>query len=332
MSLTSSAINYIRVCFGGFHKPVVLKRYDDGIQKQIAFLESQQSSKENDKELKNRKKGAEGEANVLFQLEHSGVGMYILHGIHVEDAQIDFVVVTRGWIYFIESKNWSGDWKICKDGTVLVNGKSPYKESPFTQNQRHIDTAKQRWREKNSKVANILLGSKFEKLWYKPLIVVSNYKSTLDTSEAPKNEKEHIVKADQLVAYIKNDLKKYGSRQPFTSPKVMKKIADSFINAEKEHSEQNKTQKPNKSQPLNNSYNWQQSQNKFKRNLQDFCRQQGKLEGKSPSAILTNQDIYMICLHNYSDPNELKKVPISQAKKEKYGPAVIAAYNDAFGK
>lgn len=55
-----------------------------------------------------------------------------------------------------------------------------------------------------------------------------------------------------------------------------------------------------------------------------------KKEGKSPSSILTNQDIYIICLHDYSDPKELEKVAISKEKKEKYGKAIIAAYNDAF--
>ena len=114
-----SFFNNTQVLLGGFHAPEVLKRDDEGLQNQITYLESH-PSKENNIKLAGFKKGAEGEANVLYQLEHSGIGMYILHGIHIEDAQIDFVVVTRGWVYFIDCKNWSGNGKVLRDGTVLV--------------------------------------------------------------------------------------------------------------------------------------------------------------------------------------------------------------------
>lgn len=76
--------------------------------------------------------------------------------------------------------------------------------------------------------------------------------------------------------------------------------------------------------------NWQLSQGAFKKNLYNFRAMRSKKEGKSPSSILTNQDIYIICLHDYSDPKELEKVAISKEKKEKYEKIIIAAYNDAF--
>lgn len=330
-----SFFNNAQVLLGGFHVPEVLKRDDEGLQNQIAYLESH-PSKENSIKLAGFKKGAEGEANVLYQLEHSGIGMYILHGIHIEDAQIDFVVVTRGWVYFIECKNWSGSWKVLRDGTVLVeNGK--YKKSypsPFTQNQRHMDTVKQRWREKNNKVTNILFSSLFEKNWYKPLVVVSNYESIIDLKDASKYDRSHIVRADQLVAFMKRDLKAYAGREPFSSKKEMKAVADGFLKAEQEYQEkytQEKARRLEASQSKN-TYDYEQSKRKFQSNLQSFCKRRAQAEGKSPNEILTNQDIHIILLHNYSDPNELEKVPISQAKKEKYGKIIIAAYNDAFGK
>lgn len=334
MAFMDSFLNNAQVLLGGFHTPEVLKREDEGLQNQIAYLESH-PSKENNLKLAGFKKGAEGEANVLYQLEHSGIGMYILHGIHVEDAQIDFVVVTRGWVYFIECKNWSGNWKVLKDGTVLIkNGK--YKSShasPFAQSQRHMDTVKQRWRKKNNKVTNILFSSLFEKNWYKPLVVVSNYESIIDLKDASKYDKTHIVRADQLPAFIKNDLKAYAGREPFSTKKEMKDVAEGFLRAEKEYQEkaaQQKTLKREGIEPSNGAYNFRLSQQKFKSNLQLFRKRQGERERKSQYDILTDKDIYMILNHNYSNADELNAVPIDQSKKEKYGKNIIAAYNDAF--
>lgn len=242
-----SFFNGVQEFFGGFHTPVILKRDDEGFQRQIAYLESHRSI-ENKKKLAGLKKGAEGEANILYQLEHSDIGMYILHGIHVEDAQIDFVVITRGWTYLIESKNWSGDWKICKDGTILIrNGKKVVShESPLSQNQRHMDTVKQRWRQKNDRITNALFSALFEKNWYKPLVVVSNTESIINAREASKYDREHIVRVDQLISLIKNDLKEYSERDPFSSKKQMMEVAESFLRAEKEYQEKRLRQKKNK--------------------------------------------------------------------------------------
>lgn len=334
MAFMDSFLNNVQVAVGGFHTPEVLKRNDEGIQKQIAYYELN-PTEENKKKLAGFKKGAEGEANVLFQLEHSGIGMYILHGIHVEDAQIDFVVVTRGWVYFIECKNWTGTWKVQKDGTIIIqNGKFKRShESPFAQNQRHMEAVKQRWRKKNNKVTTMLFSSLFEKNWYKPLVVVSNYESIIDLKYASKYDKEHIVRADQLAAFIKNDLKTYGGREPFSTKKEMRAIAEGFLRAEKEYQEskaQEKEQKREAKESLTNSYDFQRSQQKFKRNLQSFRKYQGDKEGRSQYDILTDREIQIILNHNYSDPNELNKVTISQAKKDRYGKVIIAAYKNAF--
>ena len=231
-----SFLNTLQVALGGFHTPEVLKRIDEDAQRAVAYYEMHPSEK-NNKILAGIKKGIKGEDNVLYQLEHSDIGMYILHGIHVEDAQIDFVVVTRGWIYFIECKNWSGNWKVRKDGTVLIrNGKKTFsRESPLAQNQRHMDIVKQRWREKNNKVTNALFSSLFEKNWYKPLVVVSNCESVINLREASRYDKEHIVRVDQLVAFIKKDLKSYSGREPFSTQKEMKADAERFLNADREY-------------------------------------------------------------------------------------------------
>ena len=328
-----SFLNNVQVAVGGFHTPEVLKRNDEGIQKQIAYYELN-PTEENKKKLAGFKKGAEGEANVLFQLEHSGIGMYILHGIHVEDAQIDFVVVTRGWVYFIECKNWSGTWKVQKDGTIIIqNGK--YKrshESPFVQNQRHMEAVKQRWRNKNNKVTTMLFSSLFEKNWYKPLVVVSNYESIIDLKYASKYDKEHIIRADQLTSFIKKDLKTYGGREPFSTKKEMRRVAEGFLKAEKEYQDKKAEEKASKIEEKKKpsaSFGFERSQQKFKHNLQSFRKYQGDKEGRSQYDILTDREILIILNHDYSNPNELNNVAISQAKKDRYGKVILAAYEDA---
>ena len=116
--IIDSIINNLQVRIGDFHEPIILKK-DESLKNRLAYLESRHTE-EDVKEINALKKGIEGEDNVLYQLMHTGIGMYILHGIQIEDAQIDFVVVTRGWIYFIECKNWKGNWIIQNDGTILI--------------------------------------------------------------------------------------------------------------------------------------------------------------------------------------------------------------------
>ena len=67
-------------------------------------------------QLKLLQEGETGEKNILFELKNSGIDMYILHDIRLEDgdrsAQIDFLVVTRKLIFVIESKHLIGDIEI----------------------------------------------------------------------------------------------------------------------------------------------------------------------------------------------------------------------------
>ena len=68
MAFMDSFFNNAQVIFGGFHKPEVLKSNDDGLQRQISYLEAH-LTEENKRKLAGLKKGLEGEQNVLFQLK-----------------------------------------------------------------------------------------------------------------------------------------------------------------------------------------------------------------------------------------------------------------------
>ena len=107
----------------------------------------------------NCEKGLKGENEFLFQLKNSGLGMSVLHDVTMEyeelKAQIDFIVITQGYTYFVECKNLKGDIKVNERGefikTYTYNNRkrSVGIESPISQAQRHIELFKKKWFEIN---------------------------------------------------------------------------------------------------------------------------------------------------------------------------------------
>ncbi|WP_302337536.1 nuclease-related domain-containing protein, partial [uncultured Ruminococcus sp.] len=133
--------------------PIVLKE-DGELSKQIDAVKQQiDMASEPEKiklksQLKLLQEGETGEKNILFELKNSGIDMYILHDIRLEDgdrsAQIDFLVVTRKLIFVIESKHLIGDIEIDENNGFIRSYEYYGKKvregfySPVTQNQRHL--------------------------------------------------------------------------------------------------------------------------------------------------------------------------------------------------
>lgn len=153
-----------------------------------------------------------GEKNIAFELRNSDMDMYILHDLYFEyndlQAQIDYLIITRKRVYVIECKNLIGNIEIDNSGnfvrTYELFGKK-VKEglySPITQNERHRLVIKGlRGQDKN-----ILTKFLFEKNFdnnYKSVIVLANPKTYLNARFAKKEIKDQVIRADQLVAYIK---------------------------------------------------------------------------------------------------------------------------------
>ena len=77
------------------------------------------------------KKGLEGENEIEYQLKKANIGMYVLRDIKVkyEDltAQIDYVIITPVFTYFVECKNLVGNITIDNKGDFIreynFNGK-----------------------------------------------------------------------------------------------------------------------------------------------------------------------------------------------------------------
>ena len=198
------------------------------------------------KDLENKVKlfeyGLAGEKQVLYELLHSGIGMYILHNVSFEykgkAAQIDFVVITARCTYFIECKNFIGNITINSKGdfvrTYMKNNRKVTEGTynPITQSKRHLEIIK----EENYDNANILYKMNFENTidsFHDYIVVMANPKTIINDKYAPKNIKERLVKADQIIECLKRLESK---RDPFRFEKDIKKVADVYIESNREKS------------------------------------------------------------------------------------------------
>lgn len=226
-----------------FNKPreAIFLKEDSNLEKQIEELKEIRKKINNDKidrDIKFLEAGLQGEKEIAFELKHSNIGMYILHDITLEfdnlKSQIDYVIVTQGFIYLVECKNMIGN--------IIVDEKGEFKReytyggkkivegiySPYTQAIRHKELVKKEWMSRHKKLMIALTEKNFDTLWYKPLVVLSNSKSLLNTKYAPKEIKENVIRVDALSNYIRNDLSKY-DQSAMSSEKGMLEIAEKFL-------------------------------------------------------------------------------------------------------
>ena len=185
--------------------------------------------------------GMIGEKQINFELKNSHIPMYILHDIYLEDgdlsAQIDYLVFTRKVCFVIESKNLYGNIDINNAGDFIRTTEfagQKKKEgiySPITQNQRHMDLLKKiHISNKNNLLTKWLAKSGFED-FYKPVIVLSNPKTVLNAKYAKKEVKEKVIRADQLINYIKDTHNQ--SKEIASSFKQTRAWADFYLNLHK---------------------------------------------------------------------------------------------------
>uniref|UniRef100_UPI004028B84F NERD domain-containing protein n=1 Tax=Lachnospira eligens TaxID=39485 RepID=UPI004028B84F len=227
--------------------PVFLKEDSDAtvfIDK-MHQLESKATSPELKQEIQKQIKlasyGAIGEQNIAYELKNSGMDMYILHDICLEHedltAQIDYIIITRKKIFIIECKNLIGNIEIDSQGNFIrtyeMFGKK-VKEgiySPVTQNQRHLNVLKACRKEAKG---NFITKMAFEHYFddnHKSLIVLANPKTYFNYRFAPKELKNTVIRADQLVATIKKLNSE--SKDPSYTEKEMRELADFYLNANK---------------------------------------------------------------------------------------------------
>lgn len=229
---------------GLFSKPeVVIARESTNAKVYLEKLEELLPEAEDEvkekiqREIAVTKAGIAGEDNILFELKNSNMDLVVLHDIYIEmedgqSAQIDFVVIAPKITYLIECKNLYGNIEINAKGDFIRNmqyGGKWHKEgiySPITQNMRHMEILKECCAEKK----NLIMGFGFRKFFdnfYKSLIVLANPKTVVNDRYAPKEIKNQVLRADQLVAVIKK--MEADSGEIASSKKQMKERAESLL-------------------------------------------------------------------------------------------------------
>lgn len=185
------------------------------------------------------KKGLEGEKEISYQLQKANIGMYVLHDVKVKygdlTAQIDYIVITSVFIYFIECKNLIGNITVNENGDFIreytFNGKKIKKGmySPLRQVEAQREVIRKIWESKASGLVKIF-GSKNFDYYRKVLVVVANQETILNTSKVPKDIKSKVLRADALVRKIQYDLSHISSDDSYSSKKNMELTAQSYAN------------------------------------------------------------------------------------------------------
>ena len=184
------------------------------------------------------KKGLDGENEILYQLKKAHIGMYVLRDIKVkyEDltAQIDYVVITPVFTYYIECKNLIGNITVTDKGDFIreftLNGKRIKKGmySPLRQVEAQREVIRKIWESNTSSFIKFFASKNFE-YYRRVLVVAANQDTILNTNKAPKEFKYKILRADSLVRKIEYDLNHRDNDVHLKSKKGMEEIAQSYL-------------------------------------------------------------------------------------------------------
>lgn len=290
--------------------------------------------------------GLIGESNIAFELKNSGMDMYILHDIYLEcddlSAQIDYIIITRKRAYVIECKNLIGNIEVNNRGeftrTYELLGKK-IKEgiySPITQNQRHLNVIKATGLKSRT---NIIAKTIFEKSFdenYKSLVVLANPKTVLNVKYATKDVKEKIVRADQLIAKIKELDTKVQDVE--LSQKNMEEIANSLLEKNIEERsdyakkyeellvkmESNVEPVPEVVEMIIEEPRVENNREELVKKLKAFRLEQSRKEKIKPYYIFNDAQMEDIIEKNPQTKEELFQISgFGNVKVEKYGEAII---------
>ena len=236
MGLIDSAIDAFRF------KDTVFYKENSDLQSKYDALKKLNEEYPNNEELLSElfivKKGLDGENEIAYQLKKTHIGMYVLRDIKVkyEDltAQIDYVIITPVYTYYVECKNLVGNITVTDKGDFIreftINGKKIKKGmySPLRQVEAQREVIRKIW-ESNSSAIKKLFASKNFDYYRRVLVVAANQDTILNTNRAPKEMKYKILRADALVRQIEYDLDHRGNDEYLESKKGMEEMAQSYV-------------------------------------------------------------------------------------------------------
>ena len=325
--------------FDTFKDTIFLKESSE-LQKQYQELIKLSKEYPNNENIKEKiyivKKGLDGENEIKYQLEKSNIGLYVLHDINIEyenlKAQIDYVIITKAYCYFIECKNLNGNITIDEKGDFIkeYTYKNEKKKigmySPLRQVEAQRDVYKKIWNNKlnKNKLLNNIIRFISEKNFtdtYRVLVVVANKETILNTKNAPKEIKEKVLRSDSLVRKIEEDIKN-SNKDMWSNKKEMETWANSFLNSNKKIDTDYYNLYKNKY--CNKIINKQE----IKEELINFRKTRSKEMNIPAYYVFTNEELDKIIEILPQTIEELKKAQIiSDIKIKTHGELIIKEIN-----
>ena len=236
MGLIDSAIDAFRF------KDTVFYKENSDLQSKYEALKKLNGEYPNNEELLSElfvvKKGLDGENEIAYQLKKAHIGMYVLRDIKVkhEDltAQIDYVIITPVYTYYVECKNLVGNITVTDKGDFIreftINGRKIKKGmySPLRQVEAQREVIRKIWESNSSAIKKFFASKNFD-YYRRVLVVAANQDTILNTNRAPKEMKYKILRADALVRQIEYDLDHRGNDEYLESKKSMEEMAQSYV-------------------------------------------------------------------------------------------------------
>lgn len=236
MGLIDSAIDAFRF------KDTVFYKENSDLQSKYDALKKLNEEYPNNEELLSElfivKKGLDGENEIAYQLKKAHIGMYVLRDIKVkhEDltAQIDYVIITPVYTYYVECKNLVGNVTVNDKGDFIreftINGKKIKKGmySPLRQVEAQREVIRKIWESNCSAIKKFFASKNFD-YYRRILVVAANQDTILNTNRAPKEMKYKILRADALIRQIEYDIDHRGNDEYLESKKGMEEMAQSYV-------------------------------------------------------------------------------------------------------
>lgn len=151
-------------------KDTVFFKESSDLQDRYDALSKLNSEYPNNDILKNEmyciKKGLDGEKEIAYQLKKANVGMYVLHDVKIKykdlTAQIDYIIITPVFTYYIECKNLVGNIIVNDKGDFIreyiINGKKVRNGmySPLRQVEAQREVIRKIWEDRTSSLKKFL--------------------------------------------------------------------------------------------------------------------------------------------------------------------------------
>lgn len=238
MGIIDSAIDALRF------KDTIFYKEDSDLQDKYEALQKLNIEYPNNEDILNElfivKKGLDGENEIAYQLKKAHIGMYVLRDIKLQyedlKAQIDYIIITPVYTYFVECKNLVGNITVTEKGDFIreytINGKKIKKGmySPLRQVEAQREVVRKIWESTTSKLIKMIASKNFE-YYRRVLVVAANQDTILNTSKAPLEIKYKVLRADALIRQIEYDLDHGREGDVFDNKKSMEAAAQSYFNS-----------------------------------------------------------------------------------------------------